>query len=174
VLGWGVKNEGLSPSFLDGPPDLTIANGYDETVLHLGRRNMTGLRRSLVSGAFSAGGILSTSEDVATFVHSLFTGEIVTPSTLAQMETWVEVPDENTPLQVGYGLGVRRLAVGGEEVVGHTGAIPGYAGIAMHSEDKGYTIVILSNLSTIEDTRVLADLQDVVLRMIEATEHQLS
>ena len=144
------------------PPDLLIANGYDETMLHLGRRNLTGFRRSLETGAFSAGGILSTSEDVASFVHSLFTGKIVDDTTLAQMKTFIEAPDEEVPLQQGYGLGIRNLVIDGENLIGHTGTIPGYSGIAMHNPEIHYTIVILSNLSTIEQTELLAQLQNVI------------
>ena len=37
--------------FLNYPDDIAIANGYDESLLHLGRKNLTGFRRSLESGA---------------------------------------------------------------------------------------------------------------------------
>jgi|GEM_PF-532981 len=149
--------------YLSYPYDLLIANGYDETLLHLGRRNLTGFRRSLETAAFSAGGILSNSGDVASFVHLLFTGKIFNDATLAQMKTFIEAPDKDMPLQKGYGLGVRNLIINEEDLIGHTGSIPGYSGIAMHNEEKGYTIVILSNLSVIEQTQLYAEIQNVVL-----------
>jgi len=149
--------------FLTYPDNAAIANGYDETLLHLGTRNLTGFRRSLETGAYSAGGMLSTSEDVALFVRSLFTGQIVGDSTLSQMTAFVEAPDQDVPLQKGYGLGIRNLTIDGESLVGHTGAIPGYSGIALHNLEKGYTIVVLSNLSVIEQTDLFAEIQGVVL-----------
>ena len=142
--------------------NILIANGYDETLLHLGRRNLAGFRRSLETGAFSAGGILSTSEDVAIFVHSLFTGRILDGSTLAQMKAFIKAPDEDMPSQIGYGLGIRNLIIGGENLIGHTGTIPGYSGIAMHNEEKHYTIVILSDLSVIEQTQLFEEVQNIV------------
>jgi D-alanyl-D-alanine carboxypeptidase len=144
--------------------DLLIANGYDETLLHLGRRNLTGLRTSLQTGAFSAGGILSTSDDVANFIHALFTGHILSDTALAQMMTFVAAPDEDMPLQEGYGLGVRNVMLNGDSLVGHTGSIPGYSSIAMHSQEEGYTIVVLSNLSVIEQVELLESLQQAMMQ----------
>jgi len=149
--------------YLNYSKNILITNGYDETLLHLGRRNLAGFRRSLETGAFSAGGILSTSEDVAIFVHSLFTGRILDGSTLAQMKTFIKAPDEDMPSQIGYGLGIRNLIIGGENLIGHTGTIPGYSGIAMHNEEKHYTIVILSDLSVIEQTQLFEEVQNIVI-----------
>ncbi|MBN1977725.1 MAG: beta-lactamase family protein [Anaerolineae bacterium] len=150
-------------SFLAHDNGAVIANAYDDTLLHLGTRNLTGFRRSMASGAFSAGGILSNSEDVALFAHRLFTGQIVTDSTLDQMTTFIETPDEDMPLQAGYGLGVRNLIVGGENLFGHTGSIPGYSGIVMHNPEKRYTIAVLSNLSIIDQTGLLEEIQNACL-----------
>ncbi|MGC8787486.1 MAG: serine hydrolase domain-containing protein [Anaerolineae bacterium] len=164
LRGLAVDRLGLRDTYyFSRPSDLLIANGYDETLLHLGRRNLTGFRTSLETGAFSAGGVLSTSEDVASFTHSLFTGQILNDAILVQMKTFIEAPDKDVPLQKGYGLGVRNLIIGGENLIGHTGSIPGYSGIAMHNEEKHYTIVILSNLSVIEQTELLGEIQKVVL-----------
>ena len=149
--------------FLTYPDDAVVANGYDETIFRLGTRNLTGFRRSLETGGFSAGGMLSTSEDVALFVHSSFTGQVVGDSILAQMTTFVEAPDQDVPLQTGYGLGIRNLVIGGENLVGHTGTIPGYSGIALHNPEKRYTVVVLSNLSVIEQTELFAEVQSIVL-----------
>lgn len=106
---------------------------------------------------------MSTSKAVANFVHMLFTGQILTDSTLAQMKTFVDAPDEDVPLQKGYGLGIRNLVIGEENLIGHTGTIPGYSGIAMHNEQKHYTIVILSNLSVIDQTHIFKEVQNIVL-----------
>jgi D-alanyl-D-alanine carboxypeptidase len=149
--------------FLDYPDDMAIANGYDETLLHLGRRNFTGFRRSLESGAYAAGGILSTSQDVARFANALFNGQVVSDTSLLQMEKFAEAPDEDIPEQTGYGLGIRHLVIGGESWVGHTGSIPGYSGIVMHQVEKNYTIAILSNLSTIEQTKLLTEIQRIIV-----------
>lgn len=150
--------------FLSYPDDIAIANGYDEALLHLGRRNVTGFRRSLESGAYAAGGILSTSDDVAHFSHALFSGEIVSNTSLAEMETFIVARDEDIPEQTGYGFGIRHLVINGESWVGHTGSIPGYSGIVMHHVEQNHTVAILGNLSTIEQTRLLAEIQRVIAK----------
>lgn len=148
--------------YLDYPDNGPIANAYDESIFDLGRRNLTGFRTSLESGGYAAGGILSTAPDVAGFVRSVFTGEVLDDGTLAEMRTFVDAPDEDVPEQRGYGLGVRHLRIDGEDLVGHTGTIPGYSGIAMHHEDPRYTIAVLSNVSIIDQAGVYGSLQEIL------------
>lgn len=150
--------------FLNYPDDLAIANGYDEALLKLGRRNLTGFRQSLESGAYAAGGILSTSEDVAHFLHALLNGFVISDASLTEMQTFMDAQDEDIPEQTGYGLGLRYLFIGGEDWIGHTGSIPGFSGIAMYNKQKGYTVVILSNLSMIEQTKLLVKVQQVIIQ----------
>lgn len=148
--------------YLDYPPQIRIANAYDQSLLRLGRRNLTGFCRSLESGAYSAGGVLATSRDVALFLHALFSGRALSEPALAQMMTFVEAPDDDVPLQDGYGLGLTRLRVGRQAWVGHTGSIPGYSGIAVHNEATGHTVVTLSNRSVIDQAHVLAEVGNLL------------
>ncbi|MEW5868547.1 MAG: serine hydrolase domain-containing protein [Chloroflexota bacterium] len=152
-----VRSEwGLSETYYLAPlSGLGIANAYDETLLHLGRANLSGFRRSLESGGYSAGGVLSNSQDMARFVRALFEAKIVSRPSLARMLTFIDAPDADVPAQTGYGLGLRRLEVGGNIFAGHTGTIPGYSGIAMQHVADGATIVVLSNLSTIDQVKLL-------------------
>lgn len=154
---------GLRDTFyLDYPEDILIANAYDEDLLHLGARNLTGLRLSLHSGAFSAGGIISTSEDVARFTRALFAGEILSDESLSEMMTFVPAPDADAPERIGYGLGVRQMVIDGKSFVGHTGAIPGYSAVTVFGVDDGMTITVLSNLSVIEQERLAAEILKVI------------
>ena len=146
---------------------LILANGYDETLLNMGKRNLTTFRKSMETGAYSAGGIAGSSHDVAMYFHTLFRGEWLADETVAQMMNTIEASDEDVPLQQGYGLGVRNLLIDGELLYGHTGTIPGYSGIAMHNPSKGYTIVVLSNVSTIKQTDVYAGLQKALLEYLK-------
>lgn len=155
-------------TFYRGHPSSTpIANGYDVSVLNLGRRNLTGFRTSFETGGYAAGGVLSTASDVAQFLHSLVTGELLSAGALEEMHGFVEAPDEDVPKQTGYGLGLRRLRIGEQDLVGHTGTIPGYSGIALHNPRWNATIVILSNQSTIDQAELFADVQSVVLDRLQ-------
>lgn len=153
--------------FLAGAQEMPFANGYDVAFANMGRRNnVTGARAAQESYANGAGGISGSAQANAVFFHSLFTGQWLTPETVAQMIDTTEAPDEDIPLSVGYGLGVRNLVIDGESVYGHSGIILGYSGIAMHNLEHGFTIVVLSNLSTIEQEGLFAELQSVVMRSL--------
>lgn len=149
--------------YLGYPDTVPIANGYDESIFNLGRRNLTGFRTSLETGAYAAGGVLSTAPDIAGFVNDLFNGRILDESTLKAMRTFVDAPDEDVTSQVEYGLGLRHLRIDGEDLYGHTGTIPGYSAIAMHHDDPEYTIAVLSNVSTIDQTGIFGALQRITL-----------
>ena len=89
---------------------------------------MTGFRPSL------AGTILSTSSDVARFARALFNGQVVDDATVDEMVALGDAIDPLVPEQTGYGLGVARMVVDGQELVGHTGVSLGYSGIVAYSE----------------------------------------
>ncbi|HKJ37508.1 MAG TPA: serine hydrolase domain-containing protein [Anaerolineales bacterium] len=168
LLGNAVTQMDLDRIYFPAYPNsLILANGYDETLLNLGKRNLTAFRTSMGSGAYSAGGIAASSHDAAFFFHTLFSEQWLADETVAQMMTIMEASDEDVPLQKGYGLGVRNLVIDGESLYGHTGTIPGYSGIAMHNPQHGFTIVVLSNVSTIEQTTIFSDLQKVVLQYLK-------
>jgi len=143
---------------IQSPATCAMANAYDESLLHLGRRNVTGFRRSLMSSAYSAGGLMSTSSDVAFMVKNLFEGHLISQALVEQMTRLVSAADEHVPSQVGYGLGVRSLEISSETWVGHTGSIPGYSGIAMYNPERDLTIVILANRSIVAQEQLLDEL----------------
>lgn len=149
--------------YLDYPDAAPIANAYDESIFGLGRRNLTAFRTSMETGAYAAGGVLSTAPDVAGVVRSVFSGRVLEEDALSEMRTFVDAPDEDVPTQVEYGLGIRHLRVDGEDLYGHTGTIPGYSAIAMHHEEPRYTVAVIGNVSTIDQSGICGALQRVVL-----------
>jgi D-alanyl-D-alanine carboxypeptidase len=132
-------------------------------MFNMGIRNMTAARTAFESYAFTAGGISASTQATAAFFHALCTGEWLSLDTVAQVINTVGAPDEDIPHQTSYGLGVRYLVIGSESVYGHTSSTPGYFWIVMHNLERGFTIVVLSNVSTIEDTNVFAGLQSIVM-----------
>ena len=48
------------------------------------------------------------------------------------MTRFVDARDPDIPAQTGYGLGLRRLVVDGNELWGHTGTIPGFGAAAFY------------------------------------------
>jgi D-alanyl-D-alanine carboxypeptidase len=92
---------------------------------------------SVASGAWAAGALVSTVDDLATFLTSLFEGDLVSAERLAEMT------DTGTS---GYGLGLFAAQFGDEDPgYAHNGSIPGFSSTMGISPASGDLIVILVN-----------------------------
>jgi D-alanyl-D-alanine carboxypeptidase len=108
---------GWSPGIVDGDP----ADTYD----------------SIVSGAWAAGALVSTTGELHTFIGALFGGELISDRALDEM-----IMTE----PVGYGLGLGSLDLpSGQRVYGHDGGIPGYVSFMAIEPNSGDTLIILTN-----------------------------
>jgi D-alanyl-D-alanine carboxypeptidase len=117
---------------------------------------------SWATSAFTSGAMASTAEDLGIFFDSLFAGELLSPSTVEEMITFIDASNPGFPEQTGSGLGLMRLKVGWQELIGHAGQFMGSTAIAMHSPEENYTIVVICNLSNPNLVEVLADLQGYI------------
>jgi D-alanyl-D-alanine carboxypeptidase len=109
-----------------------------------------------VSISGGAGGIRSTAADMLRWHQALFGGKLLKPESLAVMieparlsdgrtTSQARKPDAKGNPQMDYGLG---LAVGtrdGRRVIGHGGAINGFASSLYTFPDRQTTIVVLAN-----------------------------
>jgi D-alanyl-D-alanine carboxypeptidase len=92
---------------------------------------------SIASGAWAAGALISTADEIAEFLAALFGGELVSQDSLAEMSSLG--PE-------GYGLGIGGLVLpDGTQVYGHEGGIFGYTAGAIHDPNSGDTLVVLTN-----------------------------
>jgi hypothetical protein len=83
--------------FLAGSQEMPFANGYDEEMINMGRRNMTGARTAYESYAYAAGGISGSAQANAAYFHAQFTGEWLAPETVVHMIDTTEAPDGGFP-----------------------------------------------------------------------------
>jgi D-alanyl-D-alanine carboxypeptidase len=92
---------------------------------------------SIASGAWAAGALVSTVDELATFLTSLFDGDLISAQTLAQMT------DTGAS---GYGLGLFAARLGDNEPgYAHNGAIPGFSSTMGISQESGDMIIVLTN-----------------------------
>src|SRR5690606_18158394 len=83
-----------------------------------------GWRRGRYGLHFSAsGGITGTARDLATWAHALLVGRGPAAGLLRTLAAPRALLD-GTP--TGYGLGLARAPLGGHELIGHGGSLPGY------------------------------------------------
>ena len=96
---------------------------------------------SIASSAWTAGALISSTADLATFLSALFDGRLISADALAQM-TATE-PD-------GYGLGLFAVSLNpGSPGYGHNGAIPGFSSTMAIDPASGDILVILTNNDTL-------------------------
>jgi D-alanyl-D-alanine carboxypeptidase len=123
-------------SFPDRSPDIAgyHAHGYyPPSITGDGYFDFT---RVSPSWAWTAGALVSNTDDLRTFYRALLGGRLLRPAQLAAMKTLV--PTENG---FDYGLGLFRWDTPCGPVWGHDGSVPGYLSFAFSDESgrRGFT-----------------------------------
>jgi len=101
--------------------------------------NVSSMHRSAL---WTAGGMVSTTRDLARFAEALFGGELVAPATLEEMTTFI--PSGRPNLEVGMGV-FRMQSPDGETLVGNSGDGPGAGARMYRLADADLTVVLLTN-----------------------------
>lgn len=140
-----------------------LVTGYDRDLSSFpGMLDIGPGNTSWATAAFTSGALASTADDLGVFVEHLFAGSLLKPSTMKEMTTFIPASNPGLPEQNGSGLGLMRLEVVGQELIGHVGVFMGSTAIAMYSPDDHSIIVVTCNLSNPDLVNVLADLQEVI------------
>jgi D-alanyl-D-alanine carboxypeptidase len=95
------------------------------------------------SWGWTAGGAISTVEDMKTYVEALVDGGLLDART-QQVRMDSITPTNPAEPSAGYGLGIAKF----DQLYGHDGQIPGYMTFMGHDPKTGLTIVIGTNLAT--------------------------
>lgn len=106
------------------------------------------------SGAWAAGAVISTARQYAAFYHQLFSEGVLSASSMSEFIAFV-APNS-------YGLGIRRLMVGGQIVYGHGGDIRGYTSSALWIPSLRASVVVLTN----EGPGTPAAIADTIVRLL--------
>jgi D-alanyl-D-alanine carboxypeptidase len=88
--------------------------------------------------------LLTTAADAARFAHELFTGHVLTTSSLTEMLDTSAMRDLPCPERCpfAYGLGVFSFNIAGHDLRGHDG---GSGTVVVHDRDHDLTVAILTN-----------------------------
>ena len=116
-----------------------------------------------LSSLGTAGGMVSTTRDLARFAGAFFGGELLRPATLEEMLTFI--PSGRPGFEVG--LGVMRLQTPDGAIVGHPGDGAGSGGRMYRHPEADLTLVLLANSG--DEEAIDAVLADVV-RVAVSTE----
>jgi D-alanyl-D-alanine carboxypeptidase len=143
-------------------PD-NLVPGYDRDLSKFpGMLDTRVKNTSWATAAFTSGALASTADDLGIFYENLFAGTILNPSSILEMTTFIPASNPGFPEQNGSGLGLMRLIVNGEELIGHVGQFMGSTAIAMFSPAQNDIVVITCNLSNPNLLKTLAEFKAVV------------
>ncbi|MFH2142836.1 MAG: serine hydrolase [Bacteroidota bacterium] len=109
---------------------------------------------SFFSLASSAGYLVTTAEDLAKYAQAIFTGQIISQTSINEMT------DFNSN---NYGLGCTQAVKAGKTVWGHNGCIQGYASRFLYDPDWGISIAILCNDQNADVETYINELFQVVV-----------
>ncbi|MFF4318360.1 serine hydrolase domain-containing protein [Streptomyces sp. NPDC001568] len=106
------------------------------------------------SYAFAAGGVVSTADDLSTWIRSLVTGKVLDAATQKQ---WLDSPRAENPAapdgqKYGYGISYQRFAPKAAMYY-HGGELPGFNSFIGHDPDNDVTLVVWTNLTLSPDGR---------------------
>ncbi len=109
---------------------------------------------------WSAGGMVSTTADMAKIVRALFTGGLVSQSSLEEMKKWRNGAVLGFPLRYGLGLMTMPSAFG--ELLGHGGMTPGYYSVSNYLPQRDIVLTLAQNIAPGQTYSVYYDLLDLI------------
>lgn len=139
-----------------------LVTGYDRDLFPFGVYKLKPEATSFATLAYAAGTVASTAEDLRRWIDTLLASDFLTPEVRGDMMRYLEATDPDVPGQLGYGLGLRVLAVGDDLIFGHTGTIPGFGAAAFYCPEKDYSVAVVSNLSLFDQTNVVGALVQIL------------
>lgn len=131
----------------EDPPE-TLISGYDRDMLPLpGIFKLKPGDISAATAAYTSGAMASTADDLRIFYDGLFSGKLISPAMVEQMAAFFPANDPGTPQLTGYGLGLFRLDVEGEQVWASLGEFIGSMTMIAYSPGNHDIVAIVGNLS---------------------------
>jgi D-alanyl-D-alanine carboxypeptidase len=136
-----LKPLALNDTFLaeGGEMPIGIVNGYQEI-----EGQLVDVSESNMSWIWTAGGMDSTTADLARFGREVFSGKLIPESSFKEMFTFVPEPDSPGNAQ---GMGIYRTQASNGELIGMDGSGPRFSSSMMRHPATDVTVITLANKS---------------------------
>ena len=144
---------GSSSVALYGMPPYSAKEKSEAEAGTLQPTDYTGVNHSF---AAAAGGVISTADDLATWIQALVAGRVLHGEYLRR---WLDSPrpeDPRKPAQ-GYGYGISQLSWGPNTIYFHGGETPGYNSKISYDPINQMTLVVWTNLAVSLDEQQTAN-----------------
>ena len=141
------KPLGMNDSGLDSNVAIVPhrASGY-----LFGADGIENAERTNISGALSAGGLYSTTEDLLRWEEGLFGGKVLRPLSLGKMTT----PFTHTTLNNEYACGLYINHVNGRLIIDYDGNGIGFTSEMAYYPEEGLAVIVLTNLNSYTTARI--------------------
>jgi D-alanyl-D-alanine carboxypeptidase len=109
------------------------------------------------SAYFAAGGVISTANDLATWMHALVGGKVFNAAFQRQWLASPEAPKPGEPAMQKYGYGILTFTFGPNLIYYHEGEMPGYQSFMGYDPGNDVTLVVWTNLTLALDGKPTAN-----------------
>jgi len=139
-----------------------IADSYWDRYGNGAIENNTNIQIALATG------LVTSADNLKTFIQALASGQLVTD--ISPMINFIDVPKEIQQERVysGYGMGLMKVQISGEQWYGHFGNHIGSGAIVLYNADKDLTVVALTNTGTFFSDNIQSKFFYQLLNDIEA------
>ena len=109
------------------------------------------------SYAAAAGGVISTADDLATWIRALVGGKVLNADSQRRWSESLEPEDPGKPDGQKYGYGITQISFGSNKLYFHGGEMPGYNSFIGYDPTNDVTLIIWTNLTISLDGRPTAN-----------------
>ena len=117
------------------------------------------------SAYFAAGAVISTADDLATWMRSLVGGKVFNADFQKQWLASPEAPVPGTPSMQKYGYGILTVSWGNNVIYYHEGEMPGYQSFMGYDPSNEVALVIWTNLTL--DLKSQATANTLMLKILD-------
>jgi D-alanyl-D-alanine carboxypeptidase len=160
---------GMSSTYFqgDGPPPANSARGYRKTKLgNVAIDDGSNYRPTQSEGTviWSAGGIVASARNIATWARALYGGDVLSEQSLARMTAFTFHPE---PQGGWYGLGTRMRSFQGTNMEGHTGTLRAFNAAMWYLPSLDLTVVVMTNRTGIDANAITDALLAVAVPAVQ-------
>jgi D-alanyl-D-alanine carboxypeptidase len=117
-------------------------------------KDYTGVNHSF---AAAAGGVISTADDLATWIKALVAGHVLDPTYQRRWLDSLQPEDPSKPEGQKYGYGIAQLSWGSNTIHFHGGETPGYNSKISYDPANDMTLIVWTNLTVSLDDQQTAN-----------------
>src|SRR5262247_1884408 len=119
------------------------------------------------SNAAAAGGVISTADDLATWIKALVAGRVLDPAYQRRWLDSLKPEDPNKPEGQKYGYGISQYSWGPNTIYFHGGETPGYNSEISYDPANDMTLIVWTNLTVSLDEQLQRTANTLFVKVLD-------